>query len=265
METIQAYTVPPWHSRASLVCKADREAAITAAKDADYIVIATSASGREELIGLGIGGIVAYRLSGQTDKIVARHSVTLGSRDGQSLSTAELEAIAIALALRCMPDGLQYRELTVLSSSQSALKAIARPRQQSGQVAIRQIYEHVERLRKGNNRVKLIWVPSRDDDLVICREAKRQAQRATRAECTQRRLPDRVGGHSKRIDRALPGKHTKVLYDSLKRREADVLAQLRTGMARINSYLNKIGAVESDMCECGRAPETMEHFLFRCA
>jgi hypothetical protein len=53
-------------------------------------------------------------------------------------------------------------------------------------------------------------------------------------------------------------------YDGLKRREADVLSQLRTGMARINSYLSKIGAAESDMCECGRAPETMEHFLFRC-
>ncbi|KAJ3455142.1 hypothetical protein MRS44_013742 [Fusarium solani] len=28
--------------------------------------------------------------------------------------------------------------------------------------------------------------------------------------------------------------------------------------------LCKIGTAESDMCECGRAPETMEHFLFRC-
>lgn len=282
METIQAYTVPPWHNRVSLVCEADREATITAAKDANDIVIATSASDREGLVG--IGGIVAYRSSGQTDKMVARYSVTLGPRDDQNPYTAELEAIA--MALRCMPDGLQCRELTVLSSSQSSLKAIARPRQQSGQVTIRQIYEHVERMRKGNNRVKMMWVPSRDDDLTMGREAKRQAQRATRAECTlqvlpyqarstrtrlvaarlrrQRRLPDKVGGYSKRIDRALPGKHTKALYDSLKRREADVLSQLRTGMARINSYLSKIGAAGSDMCECGRAPETMEHFLFRC-
>jgi hypothetical protein len=77
METIQAYTVPPWHNRVSLVCEAEREAAIIAAKDAGDIVIATSASDREGLVG--IGGIIAYRLSGQTDKIVARYSVTLGS------------------------------------------------------------------------------------------------------------------------------------------------------------------------------------------
>ena len=74
-----------------------------------------------------------------------------------------------------------------------------------------------------------------------------------------------MGGYSKRVDRALPGKHMKALYDNLKRREADVFSQLRIGMARINSYLSKIGAAESDVCECGRALETMEHFLFRCS
>ena len=31
------------------------------------------------------------------------------------------------------------------------------------------------------------------------------------------------------MDTALPGKHTRMLYDSLERKEANVLAQLRTG------------------------------------
>lgn len=178
------------------------------------------------------------------------------------------------MALRCMPDSLQQRELTVLSSSQSSFKVIVRPRQQSGQATIRQIYEHVERLRKGNNGVTMIWVPSRDEDLGMNIEAKRQAKKAARTECTpeslpyqasstQRRLPDSVGSYSKRIDRALPVKPTQALYDICKRREASLLSQLCTGMVRINSYLVKIGAAEADVCECGRAPETMEHFLMR--
>ncbi|OBS17458.1 hypothetical protein FPOA_12095 [Fusarium poae] len=115
----------------------------------------------------------------------------------------------------------------------------------------------------------MIWVPSRGEDLGMNLEAKRQAKKATRAECMpqslpyqsrstrlrlattqlhqQRRLPDSVGNYSKRIDRALPARHTQALYDSC------------------NSYLSKIGAAESDMCDCGCGPETMEHFLFRCS
>jgi hypothetical protein len=37
----------------SLVCEADREAAIAAANDANDIVIATSASDRGDLVGMG--------------------------------------------------------------------------------------------------------------------------------------------------------------------------------------------------------------------
>lgn len=43
-----------------------------------------------------------------------------------------------------------------------------------------------------------------------------------------------------------------------------MLCQLRSGMCRLNGYLAKIGAVETDICECGRESETVDHFLFRC-
>jgi hypothetical protein len=46
--------------------------------------------------------------------------------------------------------------------------------------------------------------------------------------------------------------------------EASVLAQLRTGMARLNAYLHRIKAALTDQCACGQARETVEHFLFRC-
>lgn len=66
------------------------------------------------------------------------------------------------------------------------------------------------------------------------------------------------------MDVALLGKHTRNLYDRLNRKEAKTLAQLRTGITRLNSYLNRISAVESNLCACGQASETTEHFLFRC-
>src|SRR5436305_1421569 len=66
------------------------------------------------------------------------------------------------------------------------------------------------------------------------------------------------------VDAALPGKHTRRLYDQLSRKEASVLAQLRTGMARLNAYLHRIKVAATDQCACGQARETVEHFLFRC-
>jgi hypothetical protein len=48
------------------------------------------------------------------------------------------------------------------------------------------------------------------------------------------------------------------------RKKANVLAQLRTAMARLSGYLHRIGVVGSDQCAYGQARETVEHFLFNC-
>jgi hypothetical protein len=147
------------------------------------------------------------------------------------------------------------------------------------------IYDAVRELREGYNRV-LRWVPAQQE-FHLGKEAKKAARKATEAGrlpqkqfCNakstiinvakaerqdDKTLPDGVGKHLKKIDTALPGRHTRTLYDALGRRETNVLAQLRTGMARLNGYLNRIGVVESDQCACGQARETVEHFLFNCS
>jgi len=70
--------------------------------------------------------------------------------------------------------------------------------------------------------------------------------------------------YMKQLDRALPGTHTRRLYDSLKRGEAQIVAQLRTGKSRLNSALYRIKAANSDLCEWCQRPETMRHFLVEC-
>jgi hypothetical protein len=80
----------------------------------------------------------------------------------------------------------------------------------------------------------------------------------------QKALSEGVGRYSTEIDTALPDKHTHILYNTLKRKEASILAQLRIGMARLNGYLHRIGAAESDQWACGQAEETIKHFLFWC-
>ena len=151
-------------------------------------------------------------------------------------------------------------------------------------MSIAQIYNTARTLRQRNNRILIAWVPQGEFELG--KKAKEAARRATIQGCLpqgqqhqakattinaararqwgRKTLPEGVGRYSRKMDTALPGKHTRRLYDSLKREEANVLAQLRTGMIRLNGYLHRIGAVESDQCDCGQARETVEHFLFRC-
>ncbi len=72
------------------------------------------------------------------------------------------------------------------------------------------------------------------------------------------------GRFIKSFDKALPGKHTTGLYNGRTKKHSQILSQLRTGICRLNSYLAKIQAVESDQCRCNRGSETVDHFLFRC-
>lgn len=72
------------------------------------------------------------------------------------------------------------------------------------------------------------------------------------------------GRFIKSFDKALPGPHTLMLYKGKSKSQATILCQLRTGINRLNSYLSKIKAADSEECSCGRGKETVDHLLFRC-
>jgi ribonuclease HI len=281
MEIIREHAIPPWEPRLQTIQEPDREKAAEMANEATDLMVATSSSVKEGIVGMG--GIAQDNLFSGSREIVVNYAVTLGTREEQNPYTAELAAIA--MALKSMPPRISHRHITIVTRNQSALAAIRQPRQQSGQGIITQIYESVKLLKQRGNSIDFRWAPA-ESNFALGSEAKAAAQRATKevrtpdsqpyqaksttmrlAMTKQRRgrmLPQGVGKFSKAMDTALPGKHTRVLYDKLKRREACVLAQLRTGMAKLNGFLSRIGAAESDLCACGHAKETVEHFLLRC-
>ncbi|KAJ3453811.1 hypothetical protein MRS44_018443 [Fusarium solani] len=154
MEIIQEYALPPWRNRILVSCDPNRERTAEAPKRADGIVIATSSSQRGGMVGMG--GVVRDTAINNADEVVASYSITLGSREELNPYIAELGAIE--MALRCMPYGLCRRNLTVMTSSRSALEAIRRPRQQSGQRTIQHIYDHVKRLEDEGNSLRMIKV-----------------------------------------------------------------------------------------------------------
>lgn len=239
--------------------------------------IATSSSVRNGTVGLGgaIHDTSEYVVYGPP----TTYSTTVGLRTEQNPYVAELASMAEAMRrLTPQPYG---RKITVFTSNQGALPR----KRQSGQVIVGQIYKASKTLRQCDNRVQMMWVPAGYEFSLLVK-AKGAAQQATESDRVthermahaksttlrriissqqqRNRLPEGVGQHSRRVDIALPGPHTPHLYDSLGRREASELVQLRTGMTRLNVYLHQIGGAESDQCPYGHAKETVEHFLFRC-
>ncbi|KJZ69852.1 hypothetical protein HIM_10752 [Hirsutella minnesotensis 3608] len=223
LETIDEFALAPWDERVQATYEADRVETMRP-DDPEDITIATSSSQRKGKVGLG--GVVRDASCDSADGVLASYSVTLGPSDEQNAYTAGLEAIATAL--RCVPLGLRDRDLTVVTSNRSVLQVIGRPRQQSGQCTIREIYGSVEYLGKRGCRVRLRWVPAKNEEFTLGPLAKMQAKRATRDECSAEpatfqarsttlrlllneharvgQIPERVGKYSKRIDKALPGK-----------------------------------------------------------
>ncbi|KAL9563893.1 hypothetical protein ACKAV7_011928 [Fusarium commune] len=284
MEAIQPFALAPWESRMQAVLsgqEGENEDQINELAKVEWVVrIVTSSSARNDLVGMG--GTVRTPVSvARAGKIIKNFSVTLGMREEHNPYAAELAAIASRL--NCLPE-MKYRVVMILTSNRSAAQSIGNPRQQSGQGHIRRIYDAVGKLREDGNRVNLIGLPS-GGELNIQKIAKMSARHATEPYVTprigaikakttilsgtraglrnERKLQDGVGRYSK-VDLALPGKHTRLLYNQLSWKEASVLAQLRTGMARLNGYLYQIRAAPSDEYPCGQAKETVEHFLFRC-
>ena len=258
IETIKAFAVSPWEKRIDVIVKPDHREAAQIARDAHGIVVATCSSEKNGIVGMG-GAICDTITTGSSDKAaIATYTATLGLRDRLNIYFAEI--IAVATALRNLSAlTLKNRLITVLSSNLSLLQVINSPKQQSGQSYICQIYESTHRLQERGNQVFAIWTPA-NEQITLQEKAKAMARHAvesfrdakeqtssakTTVLCLAKRkhkgeLIERVGEYTRKFDTALPGTHTRLLYNSFKRTEAGILAQLRTGMSRLNGYLYRL-------------------------
>ncbi|OQE10076.1 hypothetical protein PENFLA_c095G04748 [Penicillium flavigenum] len=277
LETINPFTLAPWEERMQTDIDQPQDFQTRAGV---YMQIAVSSSARNELVGFGVA--IEKQPPRYRKLKLKTLSVTLGARAEQNPFCAELAAMAHALN---MVVGVKDYRITLLTSNKAAALTLKNPQQQSGQEFVYQLYKLMRKLGRNGNQINVRWISTSEDNK-LRGLAKEQARAATQEDAVPQKqvprmksttlniaraqavpsndLPANIGRHAKRVDAALPGKHTRQLYDRLSWKEASVLAQLRTGMARLNGYLYRINVADTDQCACGQARETVEHFLFRC-
>ncbi|KAK9853412.1 hypothetical protein MYU51_006493 [Penicillium brevicompactum] len=258
LETINPFTLPPWAERVQTDIDGQHG---SLAEAGGCMLVAVSSSARNELVGFGVA--IEKRPPRNRKPKNKALSITLAARAEQNPFSAELAAMAHVLNTAT---GLKDCTITLLTSNKAAVLTLRNPRQQSGQEFVCRIYKLIKRLQGNGNYVQART--STQEDALVQEHASRTKSTTlnlARSQAVPRNtLPAEVGKYAKRVDAALPGKHTRLLYDRLSWKEATVLAQLRTGMARLNGYLYRINAADTDQCACGQAKETVEHFLFRC-
>jgi hypothetical protein len=88
-----------------------------------------------------------------------------------------------------MPDGLQHWDIIIATRNRSALQAIAKPRQQSGQGTIREIYRHARRLEKGGNTIKMRRASSTNESFTVGVKSKTEVRKATDSGCKATKPP----------------------------------------------------------------------------
>jgi hypothetical protein len=292
MEATQPYISAPWDARLDIANSVDdAEQAAGCAQGMQGICVATSASARNRLVGIGgaIDGIDWIRNNSER----CEYDKTVGTNAQSDAHTVALSSIEVGLGLvvsavydNTLSARVRGQAMHVFTNNRTVLVTLRNATRRSGQWIISGILKHVQRLNDSHNRVVFTWAPV-SPIFELGQKAKQLAQRSTdegrvvrdrprltrsMVQRTQERLrrateqvPATVGESVRRIDTAWPGNHTRRMYDELSKRQASILAQLRTGMTPLNGYLHNIKAVESNLCECGEAVESREHFVFPCA
>ena len=245
----------------------------------------TDASERNNLLGIGCH----WNTTG-----FAPVSRTVAKGPDLSSYLGELLAIEAALAqlLHSVNCGAIGPNVTVFSDSQGALRALANPGRQSGQFLIRRVCQQTRLINasgrtsvsfqwspghakiSGNERTHRLAKPASRPSSVICPYQRTSplllVTALEKGMSSHRAKSDNLARSScgrflKSIDKALPSPHTLALYKGKSKNQATTLCQLRTGISRLNSYLFKIRAADSEECSCGRGKETVDHLLFRCS
>jgi ribonuclease HI len=264
----------PWVPKPRVYILDKEQAKQATATEYATVDVYTDGSVRNGRAGIGIWSSSPTSTRGES-KLVGREEDT---------NVHHTELVAIWTAIKGISDDMNSQiRIRVFPDSQGALRSIPSLKIND---SINLVMKIREKIRKGT--YSLHWVPGHEG-IAGNERANELAQTAT-ADSQPMSAPaatvpisvvysrGRTAGFKpkqeefygaktekflQKIDKALLGKHTKKLYNALNRTDATILAQLRTNISRLNTYLHNIKVAETDKCECG-VLETIQHFPFFC-
>ena len=171
LEMIKPYMIPPWEDRLYPGEDLGPDSWPAVLGSPGNMAIMTSSAEREGPVGSG--GATYDSSEAVRGNIVTLHEAVIGPRVHHHPYQAEL--VAMNLALKGLPRGLRGQHIIVGASNLGAVRAIARPKQQSEQQYIEAIYQAVQTLRLNGNTVATSWTPAQTSN-----ELKSQAKHAAR-------------------------------------------------------------------------------------
>ena len=275
----------------------DRDQALARVEDLAHEprkIIFTDASARDAQLGVGVV------MLGPSPEQTKTLRVGVGPATKWNVHLAELMAIWYATKMiqdletqirlqgdidATLTTTNEATEYTIVSDSQSALKAIIKSAAKSGQTIVQRVLDQVQSLNKWDVRVRLCWVPghannegnkaadqlakqavstTEDHDFRTPLSAYRKTVRQTiEKEWRDEWTASKNGKYLKKIDSGLPNKRALRLYGCLTRHETYLFTQLRSDHSWLFTYGKKRKFVDHDKCACG-AVETVVHVLVDC-
>ena len=184
LEATQPYISAPWDARLDIANSVeDGEQAAESAHDTQGIRVATSASARNRLVGIGgaIDGIDWIRYNPgrcEYDKTVG----TIAQSDAYTAALASIE-VGLGLVVSAVYDNtlsarVRGQVTHVFTNNRTVLVTLRNGTRKSGQWIISGILKHVRRLKESHNRVVFAWAPV-SPLLESGQKAKQLAQRST--------------------------------------------------------------------------------------
>lgn len=283
-----AYGLPPWVDLHDTLIVTEELSALRMhqkiiSSNTKHSLLYTDASVRNNLAGVSV---IRYARRGNRRIYAVAYQATIGRAKTCTATTAEIYAIKTALKM-----GRQDKDATwIFTDSQEALQLLhSRGRSTKSRDAVLDTLRELQLLREEGGLAKIAWIPGHKGIIgnerahnaaqEMTKESRRADDRRLQVrelqaisrilkgvvEAETPRKASKWGSYTYAIDGALPGKHTLQLYGKLMREEAGILAQARTGHTHLNDYRARIKLVESPMCDCTTASESVRHVLFQCS